>query len=201
MGTSGKKTSPHFQKFQVCHPCLPHLLSIPTKHTVEHTSCSSYDILTLLPPPYLHWVPQVHTKLTKLTKTKSKQNFPIRDGSKVVLVMRTASRKGSHGDWTTPDCHSNFKYVSGLIKCVSLGFCYYVCIYITNREFLLHILALFVWRAVTFSLAVSWAAHRFLCELWFLRGHLDPQESSWGCSDSNTQREHFFFCRFFFNLN
>lgn len=45
MGTSGKKTSPHFQKFQVCDPCLPHL-SIPTKHTIELTSFSPYEMTT-----------------------------------------------------------------------------------------------------------------------------------------------------------
>lgn len=89
MGTSGKKTSPHFQKFQVCDPCLPHL-SIPTKRTVELTSFSPYEMTT-------------HFLL--LTSVNSPQVYANQcfQWPWVVLVLRTDSRNYSRGDWAIRD--------------------------------------------------------------------------------------------------
>lgn len=105
MGTSGKKTSPHFQKFQVCDPCLPHL-SIPTKHAVELTSFSSYEMIThflLLTSMHSPKFTQTNAFRDLLTKTKQQAKMSHKGWPCMVLVLRTDSRKYSHGDWDIRD--------------------------------------------------------------------------------------------------
>lgn len=102
MGTSGKKTSPHFQKFQVCDPdpCLPYL-SIPIKHTVELTSFSPYEMTThflLLTSVHFPKYTQTNAFRDLLTKTKQQAKMSHKGWPWVVLLLRTDSRKYSHGD-------------------------------------------------------------------------------------------------------